>query len=65
MVMVSPVPMGVPVVAPMVVSPIIVSVRIGAVVTPAHYNHRRGSDHDWSWYAELHANPDACMGGLG
>jgi hypothetical protein len=62
MMMVAPVPMGVAVVAPRVVAPMIVSVRsviaprgvasiivsvtMGAVVPPVHHDDRRGSDDD-------------------
>ncbi len=42
---VAPVPMGVPRIAPRIVSPIIGSVTIVAVVTPVHYD-RGGSDND-------------------
>jgi len=45
MAMVTPVPMRIAVVAPRVVSPIIVS-TIVTVVAPAHDDHRGGSNHD-------------------
>ena len=57
MVMVSPVPRRVPVIAPMVVSLIIMSVMMGAVEPPAH--------HDGSRYAEAHGHTGACVGRLG
>src|SRR5436190_17207877 len=64
MVMMAPVPMGVPVVAPRVVSPIIVSVRMVAVVPPTHHDHRRGSDHDGRRDAEADVDNNAGLSGL-
>jgi len=64
-VMVAPVPMRIPVGAPRVVSPIVVSVRMVAVVPPAHYRDRRGSDHAWRRDAKADGDIDAGLGGLG
>ena len=63
--MVAPVPMRGPVIAPMVVSPIIVSVRMVAVVPPAHHDDRRGSDYDWRRDGKAYGDIDARLGGLG
>src|SRR5262245_3600272 len=65
MVMVSPVPRRVPVIAPMVISLIIMSMMMGAVVPPAHHDDRCWSDHDGSRYAEAHGHTGACVGRLG
>jgi hypothetical protein len=80
MMMVAPVPMGVPVVTPRVVSPIIVSVRsviaprgvapiivsvrMGAVVPPVHHDDRRGSDDDGRRDADADVDIDVGLGGL-
>ena len=58
-------PMRIPVGAPRVVSPIVVSVRMVAVVPPAHYRDRRGSDHAWRRDAKADGDIDAGLGGLG
>ena len=55
MAMVTPVPMRVAVVAPGVVSPIIVSTVV-TVMAPAHDDHRGGSDHDRRRDAEAHGD---------
>ena len=55
MAMVTPVPMRVAVVAPRVVSPIIVS-TIVTVMAPAHDDHRGGSHHDRHRDAEAHGD---------
>jgi hypothetical protein len=65
MVMVAPVPMWVPVIAPRVVSPIRVSVMTVAVVPPAHHDDRRGSDHNGRRDAEAYGDIDAGLSGLG
>ena len=65
MMMVAPVPMRGPVIAPMVVSPLVVSVRMVAVVPPAHHDDRRGSDYDWRRDGKAYGDIDAGLGGLG
>jgi hypothetical protein len=62
--MVAPVPMRISVIAPGVVSPIIVWVRTVAVVPPAHHDDRRGSDHDGRWDAKAYGDIDTGLGGL-
>jgi len=74
MMMAAPVPMRVPVVTPVIVSvrsvitprrvaSIIVAVRMGAVVSPAHHD-RCGSDDNWRWDAEADVDIDAGISGL-
>ena len=48
----------------MVVSPIVVSVRMVAVVSPTYHNHGRRSDHDGRRDAETDGDVDASLGRL-
>ena len=68
-------PMRVPVVTPVIVavrsvitprrvSPIIVAVRMGAVVSPAYHDDRGRSDHQRRWDAEADVDIDASLSGL-
>ena len=61
--MLAPVPMRVPGVAPRVVASIIVAVRMGAVVSSMHYD-RCGSDDDGRWDTEADVDIDAGLSGL-
>ena len=62
---VAPVPMGVAVIAPRVVASIRVSMRVVTVVSPAHHNDRRRSDHNGRRDAEAYGDIDAGVGRLG
>jgi len=64
MMMGAPVPMRVSVIAPRIVAPIIGSVTIGAVVTPAHHNDRGGSDDHRRRDTEADIDVDAGVGRL-
>jgi hypothetical protein len=57
--MVAPVAIRVPVIAPMVVSPMV------AVVPPPHHDDGRGSNHDGRWDTETDVDIDAGVGRLG
>lgn len=64
MMMVTPAPMQVPVRAPGIVSPIIVSVRMVAVVSPPHHDNGRRSDHDRCRDTETDGDIDAGLSRL-